>query len=271
VNDNVAIYGRYSNGKKAPGLNIYSDVTTAFNEANLDPQTQIIQQFEIGFKAKTGNLTSTITPFYSKLSHIPNSVTFTNNAGALYNPPALYNDITTTGLEIEANVMASNNFNIRGVLTLQGSKATTYESWIHNNATGADTKVSNSGNQAANVPGIMANITPEYTSGKFYADLTWNYLGARQANFANAFKMPGFSQFNLAMGYDVSKKVRLSANINNLFNKYGIMGWVAPGTFPNNTNLEGLSKTDVSANGNIFYETIGTPARAYFVTATFKF
>jgi iron complex outermembrane recepter protein len=117
----------------------------------------------------------------------------------------------------------------------------------------------------------MFNITPEYTNGKFYANLTWSYLGAREANFANAFKLPAFSQFSLAMGYDVSKKVRISANINNLFNKYGVMGWLAPGTFPNNTNLEGLSNGDVKTNGNVFYETIGIPARAYFVTATFRF
>jgi iron complex outermembrane recepter protein len=270
VNDNVALYGRYSNGKKAPGLNIYTDVTTALAESSLDPQVQKIQQFELGFKAKTGNLTTTITPFYSSLSHIPNSVTFTKN-GLLYNPPALYNDIRTIGVELEANVMASKNFNVRGVVTLQNAKATTYESWIHDNATETDSKISNSGNKAANVPDVMFNITPEYTNGKFYADLTWSYLGAREANFANAFKLPAFSQFNLAMGYDVSKKVSISANINNLFNTYGVMGWIAPGTFPNNTNLEGLSKADVAANPNVFYETIGIPARAYFVTATFKF
>ena len=96
-------------------------------------------------------------------------------------------------------------------------------------------------------------------------------MGARQANFANAWKMPAFSEFNLAAGYDVTPKFRLSANINNLFNTAGVMGWVAPGSFPFNLNLEGFSKSAAAANPNAFYETFRIPARAYFLTATFKF
>jgi hypothetical protein len=59
--------------------------------------------------------------------------------------------------------------------------------------------------------------------------------------------------------------------INNLLNTYGVLGWVAPGTFPNNLNLEGLSAAQVAAAPKAFYETFGTPARAYFVTAAYKF
>lgn len=271
MSDKMAIYARYSNGKKAPGFTIYNDITTEFARTSLDPQIQIIQQFEVGFKSRSSKLTSTITPFLSLLSHIPNNVTFTNNTGNLYNPPALYNDIRTMGVEIEEVFRPVDNFNIRGVVTLQTSTATTYDSWIHNNATGEDTKISNSGNKTANVPNVMFNITPEYTTGKFYADLTWSYMGKRQANFANAFTMKAFSQFNLGLGYNITKAFSLNASINNLLNTYGVLGWVAPGTFPNNLNLEDLSAAQVAASPTAFYETFGTPARAYFVTAAYKF
>jgi iron complex outermembrane recepter protein len=271
ISDEMAIYARYSNGKKAPGFQIYQDITTEFAKSSIDPQIQIIQQFEVGFKARTAQLTSTLTPFLSLLSHIPNSVTFTNNAGNLYNPPALYNDIRTMGLEIEELYKPTENFNVRGVITLQSSTATTYDSWIHNNATGADTKISNSGNTTANVPSVMFNITPEYATNHFYANLTWSYMGKRQANFANAFTMNAFSQFNLAAGYNITKSLSVSASINNLLNSYGVLGWVAPGTFPNNLNLEGLSAAQVAADPKAFYETFGTPARSYFLTASYKF
>jgi iron complex outermembrane recepter protein len=271
INDETAIYARYSNGKKAPGFTIYNDITTEFANKTLDPQVQIIQQFEVGYKAKSAKLTSTITPFLSLLSHIPNNVTFTNNTGNLYNPPALYNDIRTFGVEIEEVYRPAENFNIRGVITLQDSKATVYDSWIHNQGTGEDTKISNAGNRTANVPNVMFNITPEFTTGNFYADLTWSYMGDRQANFGNAFKMKAFSQFNLGVGYSITKALSVSASVNNLANSYGVLGWVAPGTFPNNLNLESLSAAQVAAAPTAFYETFGTPARSFFLTAAYKF
>ncbi len=270
ISNNSAIYVRYSNGNKAPTFNIYTDVTTQFGQQSLDPQIQNIQQFELGFKSRTGNLTTTITPFYSNLSHVPNSVSFTNAQGALYNPPAQYESIKTYGLELEGNLSLSKNLSVRGVVTLQDATATVYKSWNHLND-GTDVIVDNSGNKAANVPNLMMNITPEYSNGKFYGNITWSYLGARQANFANAFELPAFSQFNMALGYDVSSKLRLSGNINNLFNTYGVMNWIAPGSFPFNTNLESLSKSDVAKGGNTFYQTIAIPARAFFLTLRYKF
>jgi iron complex outermembrane recepter protein len=274
LSDHSAIYGRYSNGKKAPGLQLYFDVTSDFAVSNLNPQIQTIQQFELGYKLKTEKVSTTVTPFYSTLTHIPNNVTFTNSSGALYNPLPLYNDLKTYGVELEGNVQLSKYFNIRGVVTLQGSTATKYQSWIHlpaGNASGGDSLVTNSGNKTANVPNLMMNITPELNIGAFYAGLTYSYMGARQANFANAFELPSFSQMNLSLGYSVTPQFRLSANINNLGNTYGIMGWVGPGTFPDNLNLEGMTKAAVAANPTALHQVLGTPARAYFVSAAYKF
>jgi iron complex outermembrane recepter protein len=270
ASNNTAIYVRYSNGKKAPSFNLYLDVTTPFAQSSLKPEVQVIQQYELGFKTRKENLSLTLTPFYSLLSHIPNTVTFTNATGALYNPPAFYNDIETSGIEIETRYDISKHFGIRGAITFQGSKATQYNAWVHNQD-GTDTQISNSGNQTANVPKVMANITPEYSKDKFYANVTWNYMGERQANFVNSFVLPSYSQFNLAMGYNLTSKIKLSGNINNLFNQYGVMGWVGPGTFPDNLNLEGLSKAAIAKEPNAFHQTIAIPARAFFLTASYKF
>jgi iron complex outermembrane recepter protein len=274
ISDNMAVYGRYSNGKKAPGFQVYQDVSSTFNETNLKPEIQVVQQFEAGFKAKTAQYYANITPFYSLLSNIPGQVTFTDSKGALYNPPTFYNSLTTYGIELEGMYKVSDNFDIRGVLTLQGSSATKYKSWIHlptGSATSPDSTVDNSGNGIAHLPNVMANITPEYTNGKFYAGLTWSYMGARQANFANAFELPAFSQFNLSLSYDITPKFRVSANVNNVLNQYGVMGWVGPGTFPDNLNLDGLTKEAIAKNKDAFHQAIAIPARAYFVSLAYKF
>jgi iron complex outermembrane recepter protein len=274
ISNNSAIYGRYSNGKKAPGFQIYTDVSTKFGEQNLDPKIQTIEQFEVGFKTRKDNLSLTITPFYSQLLNIPNSVTFTNDqTGLLYNPPALFNNTQTLGVEVDANLELTKNFSIKGAITFQSAKATLYKSWFHvdHAPTNTDILIDNSGNKAANTPDMMANITPEYATDKFYANFTWSYMGARQANFANAFEMPAFSQINFAAGYNLTPKVKISANINNLLNSYGMMGWVAPGSFPFNLNLEGLQASDVAKNSKAFYETFSVPARALYLSLSYKF
>jgi iron complex outermembrane recepter protein len=274
ISDKMAIYGRYSNGKKAPGFQVYQNVSSEFNKTNLKPEIQVVQQFEVGFKAKTEQYSANITPFYSLLSNIPGAVTFTDSKGALYNPPTYYNTLQTYGVELEGTYKISENFGIRGVLTLQGSNAATYKSWIHlptGSATSPDSTVDNSGNGIAFLPNVMANITPEYSNGKFYAGLTWSYMGARKANFANAFELPAFSQLNLSMGYDITPKFRISANVNNMLNQYGVMGWVGPGTFPDNLNLDGLTKEAIAKAPEAFHQAIAIPARAYFLSLAYKF
>jgi iron complex outermembrane recepter protein len=274
ISDNMAIYGRYSNGKKAPGFGVYQAVSSEFNKTNLKPEIQVIQQYEVGFKVKTEQITTNITPFYSSLGNIPSAVTFTDAKGALYNPKTFYNSLTTYGVEIDGTYKISDNFGIRGVLTLQGSKASAYKGWIHlptGSATTPDSTVDNMGNRIAFLPNVMANITPEYSTGKFYANLTWSYMGARQANFANAFELPAFSQINLSMGYDITPKFRLSANVNNVLNQYGVMGWIGPGTFPDNLNLDGLTKQAIAKAPDAFHQAIAIPARAYFLALSYKF
>ena len=161
---------------------------------------------------------------------------------------------------------------MRGVATFQNSKAVDYNVWIAGAAGPADDVISSySGNRTANIPEVMVNITPQYTSDKFYADLTWTYMGNREANFANAFQMPGFSQFNFGAGYNITSKLKLSLNINNLFDTYGVMGWTAPGTFPTSLDLDSFTKEKLTANPNAVYSTVAIPARSYFLTLSYKF
>jgi outer membrane receptor protein involved in Fe transport len=198
--------------------------------------------------------------------------TFQNPDGTLYTPTPQYEKLKTYGLELEGNYTISKHFSIRGVATFQDSKAVDYNVWTTTVPGPADDSIlSYSGNRTANIPNVMVNITPQYTSDKFWADLTWSYMGNREANFANAFQMPAFSQFNLGLGYNFTPKLKMSFNINNLFNTYGVMGWTAPGTFPTCLDLESFTKEQLDANPDAVYSTIAIPARAYFLSLVYKF
>jgi outer membrane receptor protein involved in Fe transport len=96
-------------------------------------------------------------------------------------------------------------------------------------------------------------------------------MGKRAANVPNAFTLPAFSQTNLNLGYSISPKLGLQANINNILNQNGVMGWSAPGGFPAALDRQGFTKASLEANPNAVYSTLSLPPRAFFLTATYKF
>ncbi|WP_317168896.1 TonB-dependent receptor [Flavobacterium undicola] len=128
-----------------------------------------------------------------------------------------------------------------------------------------------SGNETDNNVKVIFRVSPTYTSGKFYSSLDFSYMGKRAANVPNAFELPAYKQTNLNLGYNLTSKLQLQANINNLFNQLGVMGWSAPEGFPAALDRQGFTKEQLNANPNVVYSTLSLPARAYFITATYKF
>ncbi len=72
-------------------------------------------------------------------------------------------------------------------------------------------------------------------------------------------------------GYNLTKNLSLSANINNLANTFGVFSWGAPGGFPAVFNLSDFSKTQKDASAGATIPIGGTPPIAYFLTASYKF
>ncbi|MEN9610242.1 MAG: hypothetical protein RLZZ628_1056 [Bacteroidota bacterium] len=272
--ENQAVYARYSQGNKAPDLDIFLSINTKFDATNLKPLAQTVQQFEIGYKVKTGNTNLFITPFYSVLSNVPQQVTGTETAdlSTAYSTPVLYNKYTTKGIEVEAQHAFTKEFSIRAVATFQSSVATEFKTWLlRNNGRADDTTTSYSGNETDNNARVILRISPAYNTGKFYTSLDISYMGSRAANVANAFYLPAYNQTNLNLGYNVDKNWQVQANINNIFNQDGIMGWSAPGGFPAALDRQGFTKAMLAANPTAVYSTLSLPPRAYFLTVRYKF
>lgn len=274
INNSLALYGRVSEGNKAPDLDMYFAATTDFLAKTLEPHAQKVRQYEAGVKAKTGGLNLFVTPFYSVLSNVAGIQTFQNPDLSFYNASTVYNKYRTYGVEVESDYDVTKHFHVRGVLTLQKSKALDFTAWLGRElGPQDDTLVSFSGNETDNIARSIVNITPSYNLDKFFAQLTWSYMGKRQANVANAFLLPSFSQFNFSAGYDVSKHFNLGLVINNLFNKYGVMSWSRPGAFLEALDRQGFTKEmyEEAVKTNRPYSTVAIQPRAYFVTGTFKF
>lgn len=271
--DNMAVYGRFSSGNKAPDMDMYVSVTKD-NLPFLNPIAQNSKQAEIGLKAKSGNLNLFITPFYSILDNVATSALGqeTSDISTIYSTPILYNRYDTKGIEIEGVYNFTSHFSARAVATFQNSIAKNFSIYdVGQNGRADDKIVSYSGNETDNNARTMLRLSPTYTSDKLFASIDWTYMGKRAANVPNAFYLPSFSQSNLNVGYNLTSKLQLQANINNIFNQNGVMSWSAPGGFPAALNRQGFSKAALDANPNAVYSTVSIPPRAYFLTVSYKF
>ena len=273
INNANAIYARFSNGQKAPDMQFYFD---NYNNTAASPETkaQKVMQIEAGYKFKSSKITGSIIPFYSRLSNIPVSSIGQDTTGFAYYTPVVFNTISTVGMEAEANVFFTKNFSVRTGITVQSSKATTWQSWVMGeNGKQDDALVNNNGNTAENVPALMFTVVPAYSFKKGYVFVAGKYMGKRAANMANTFSLPGFLETNLGAGYNFTSKFSLSANINNLFNTFGVMNWSAT---TENSLIDGFSHNSFTperraANPNSIYSVLAIQPRAYFISATYKF
>lgn len=272
ISNNYAIYGRFSNGKKAPDLSYYIGANTDFAVKNLDPQPQSIKQFEMGFKVQQNNLKVALTPFYSMLGNIVTSAIATNVNGTNYNTPVVYNKIETFGLEAETDYSFNSHFSARAVLTFQRAIAKDWKVWIVGNPGPQDDKTQDySGNKADNNPDIMGNLTVNYKTENFYSFISWKYMGNRPANVPNTFTLKAFSQFDCGAGYDLNKHWKVSANINNIFDGNGVMSWGAPGGFPASLDRQGFTPDKLAANPNATFTILTIQPRSVYLTVSYNF
>lgn len=272
INDKLAVYARYSNGKKSPDMNFFLDVANQIALKTSPVNAQDIKMFEAALKVKTAKTTLFITPFLNNIGNVANFQVFQNADLTFYGPPRVYQEFKTQGVEIEANHSITKNFSVRAVGTFQSGTAVKYSVYLANaNGPQDDTKITYDGNALDNVAPVMLMITPTYSTEKFYASLAYQYMGKRWANAANAFKLPAFGSADLNMGYNISKKLTASASINNVLNTYGVMSWAAPGGFPASLDTQGFTKAAFDANPNAVYSTLSIMPRAYFLSLSYKF
>ncbi|MEM1120013.1 MAG: TonB-dependent receptor [Bacteroidota bacterium] len=269
-----AIYGRYSEGRKAQDMDLFTSLNSDAAIQFLDPIPQETRQVELGLKARTGKLNIFLTPFYTLLDNIAirQLGQETDDISTTYATPTLFNGYETYGVELEGIYEFTNTFNIRAVATVQESKAVDFSAWdLGANGQTDDRIVDFSGNETDNNANIMLNASANYSKDKLFATVNWSLMGERVANVPNAFNLPAFDQTNLSVGYRFTDNFQVQANINNVFNQEGIMGWSAPGGFPAALDRQGFTSADLAANPNAVYSSLSIPPRAYFLTLIYKF
>lgn len=272
VNSGLAFYARYSQGNKSPDFSYFDELSEVLG---IEPQRTV--QIEFGVKWSKGKNHLFCTPFYSALDKVPN-LQRGRNAGQLatyYATPKLYNKTHAIGLEIEGNYAWNEHWSLRANALVQRFTADKYRFYdTKKEGPEDDVIIDRSGKKISRTaPPVIWNITPAYSRHKVFIHLNWYYLGKRAANTSETFYLPAFSQFDLNIGYAMSKKIQWQASINNLGNTFGILDWTGPTTsgLPFETfDIELFTPEKRAANPGAVYHTHSLQPRAFFLSCTVK-
>jgi len=270
INNNNSFYVRYADGEKAPDYGFFRNYNSQFRLNNLKPRPQTIQQAELGYRLKWGRATLTATPFHSHLDNILAITQATESDGVtLYFPDPVYNSTTAYGLELEGTFRLSDRWSVRSVFTAQKAKNDVWKVFLAGvNGREDDSYRDLSGRPADNNPDFILNNTLSYRTPQFFGNLSWKHMGERAGNAANVIMLPRFNQFDLGMGWTLSRRWSVSLNINNLSDSEGVMTWRGWGINPGDRQ----SFTTLPATGHdTMLQYVPVQPRAYFVSTTCKF
>ncbi|HKO76269.1 MAG TPA: TonB-dependent receptor [Flavobacterium sp.] len=266
-----SVYIRYSRGEKAPDLRFYRAYTDQITIDNIDPVNQVVTQLEAAYKFKGQKLKAEITPFISTLENVSSTTMATDLNNQFYFTPTLFNSVQTVGVELELNWDILNNVSLTGGATFQKAELKDWKVWnTKGNGQADDVLIDYSGNEAENNPNVILRLTPSFHTNRFYALLNCSYLGERQANIPNAYSIPGFAQLDLGVGYDVTSRLKVALNVNNLTNTFGIMTSLPPGDIVQVFNPNNVTQDVIAANPNAVHPVLAIQQRAYFLTFTYK-
>jgi outer membrane receptor protein involved in Fe transport len=273
VSDNFQAYARYTKGRKAPDFGIIAGLDAPDEISTIFPEAQTIEQIEIGLKYKSGGVRIGIYPFYSKLSNVADQQVNLDNNNILYSPPPQFGQIKTIGVEFNADADFGDTFNVRTAITVQDPKASKFGTWAFNTPIRSDdVLVTTPKGDADNNPKLMSRTTATFKPTEaFQIFVTHNYLGKRAANRNNAWYMPGFHTVDFGTSYEFSEHFKLQANVNNVFNQFGVLSWARGGGFFNSLDRQGLTTAAVTAAPNQLFSVIPAQPRSFWITGTAKF
>lgn len=272
-NEAQSTYVRVSNGKKAPDLSYFSALNTPAAVANNPSVAQEILQVELGHRMVFDRVQVTLNPFYSKLSNVGSVQMFTRADGSTYNPAPVFATLETYGVEVDASWEVTDAVTMQLQATLQDPKSKNFATWIANTPGEADDVLVRVPDGAAdNSAKVSTTLTTTYRPrDNWNLFATWRYLGDRAANRYNTFDLPGFHQVDVGGAWDLTDKVRVSANVNNLFNSEGVMSWASGGGLAASLDRQGFTPARLAADPNQILSILTVQPRSFYLTLDMKF
>ncbi|WP_308991456.1 TonB-dependent receptor [Mariniflexile litorale] len=212
MSDALSLYGNFSRGYFFPELrSVKFDGLGNPNEYD----TEKINQFEAGVKYGQGSFSGTAALYGVALKDRRN-VTFINAPGGGFVEEVDIQDTKTVGLETTWKYKFIENFAFQGSFTYQAHEIAKSES-----------NPAFEGNELGRQPKVLGTFGLDYDNSAFDANIVYNYTGKKFTNDSNSIELDALSIVNMNCGYtfpvgENGEKVRLGAQVYNLFNSEGI-------------------------------------------------
>ncbi|MDB2438087.1 TonB-dependent receptor [Hellea sp.] len=202
VNDNLAVFGNYSEGASltAPDRSTGNLVVT--NGVGVSPDDDLflnfVDQFEVGLRFKTGIGNWSVVYFDAQVAEAAQFEVTTQET--------LQNEFDTNGVEVEADFALENGFGLRGNVTITDSELT---------------NTVNAGNTSRRQAPYTANINPYYMGENYDVGLNIFSTGDAPVQDDNAFDLPSYTTVGAYVNYEVYDGLTMSLNANNLLDEQG--------------------------------------------------
>lgn len=197
IDASTAVFARYSKGAAAKADRILFSPSVLADGSAVGIVDKI-KQAELGGKYKFDKGGVFLTGFYAS----------TNEAGGFEatTQQIIQNDYNAYGAELEAVLKVNNKIDVRGGLTYTHAQISSGE---------------NKGNRPRRQAGLIFSLVPSYNFQKLSAGISIMGTTKSFAQDNNKLILPGYTVVSPYVTYNISKRLTLGLNANNLFNALG--------------------------------------------------
>lgn len=235
INENSAAFLNASRGTRyATSQNFLANkdqgilVNGTFQPVSLRNPIEEINQYEAGYRIGSKTLGIAAAVFFTQLKDAPFTFQSADASGNIKLDVLLY-DVQNLGAELEIIYAPIKALRFSSTLSLQNPIYTKYPDVVVTEADVTDrvdaatpTRTLNfTDNKVEWIPPFQADLTADYTIGKFNIYINGRYVGKRQANRRNTYELPGFAEFGAGASYRLNKFV-FAVQGSNIFNTQGI-------------------------------------------------
>jgi iron complex outermembrane recepter protein len=244
INDNLAVYGRYSSSYNANGANPVTNINFA----------------EVGARFRARGLSAMVTLFRTDYKNFRG---FSRLIGNDTEATVASSDFLVNGIEFELDYKPIREFGITLGGVLQKHDLTITDVTGPSAALLRDELSSYSGNIPERTPKVNFTLTPTYylPGGKGELSLSIQRIGKRYADLANSIALPAYTTLALSGRYELTSKISLHASIQNLTNEIGLT----------EGNPRGGTSAFQEATGSNYFFARPILGRNMQVSATFAF
>jgi outer membrane receptor protein involved in Fe transport len=189
---------------------------------NATPVTQRMDLYEIGYKYVSRPFDVFLTAFRTTFDNFSFTDNVYNSATGGFTQRTVFIKTKASGVEAEANVRPARWFDLTATATFQQPEFGDFR--ITQNVGGAPVAFNFTGNRLLRVPNVSFRVIPGFNllGNRLRVQFPVEYYGDRYADAANSVKLPSYRVFNLGVRYDLTPRIGLHVNAENLDNEIGL-------------------------------------------------